>query len=374
MDSIVEFFEEPWARAVTAVAVSILVAFFVHRYVLRGLLMLTARTRTDVDDKVVAFLRFPLVISTVLIGFSVAIAYLQWTGPLRFVSSSILKTIALWVWVGAAFKGTSRIISALAQRPGIAPWLQTRTIPLFDIGAKVIIVATGIYFIFLAWRINVTAWMASAGVIGIAVGFAAKDTLANLFAGVFILADAPYKLGDTIVLDTGTRGLVTDIGIRSTRILTRDQVEVTVPNALIANGIIINESGGPGIKTRIKLPVGVAYGTDVDQVRTILLNCAKNVDHVCTAPAPVVRFMEMGDSALGFHLVVFIDKPPNRDCVIDALNTRVYNALNAAGIEIPFPQRDVHITPLLSTTRCSTEPLSGDHAETQAMPGDGSSA
>ena len=77
------------------------------------------------------------------------------------------------------------------------------------------------------------------------MGFAAKDTLANLFAGVFILADAPYKIGDFIVLDGGERGRVTKIGIRTTRILTRDDVEITIPNATIANSKIINESGGP---------------------------------------------------------------------------------------------------------------------------------
>ena len=90
-----------------------------------------------------------------------------------------------------------------------------------------------------------TAWLASAGVVGIAVGFAAKDTLANLFSGVFILADAPYKIGDYIVLDaTGMRGKVTQIGLRSTRLITRDDVEVTIPNSIMGNSQVINQSGG----------------------------------------------------------------------------------------------------------------------------------
>jgi MscS family membrane protein len=85
-----------------------------------------------------------------------------------------------------------------------------------------------------------TAWLASAGIIGIAVGFAAKDTLANLFSGVFILADSPYKLGDYVVLEDNSRGKVTQIGLRSTRMLTRDDVEVTVPNSIMGNTKIIN--------------------------------------------------------------------------------------------------------------------------------------
>lgn len=99
----------------------------------------------------------------------------------------------------------------------------------------IVVTALAVYFVFLAWQIDVTAWMASAGILGLAVSFAAKDTLANLFSGVFIVADAPYKLGDFIVLDSGERGEVTHIGIRSTRLLTRDDVEVTVPNSIMGN-------------------------------------------------------------------------------------------------------------------------------------------
>jgi MscS family membrane protein len=108
-----------------------------------------------------------------------------------------------------------------------------------------VIVVVAVYIIFSAWNIDMTVWLASAGIIGIAVGFAAKDTLANLFSGVFILADAPYKIGGFVVLDTAKRGEVTHIGIRNTRLLTRDDVEITVPNSIMGNTKIINESGGP---------------------------------------------------------------------------------------------------------------------------------
>ena len=92
--------------------------------------------------------------------------------------------------------------------------------------AKTVVVGGAIYLIFQFWGINVTAWLASAGIIGIAIGFAAKDTLANFFAGIFILADTPYNLGDYINLDTGERGKVVHVGLRTTRLLTRDDVEV----------------------------------------------------------------------------------------------------------------------------------------------------
>ena len=116
--------------------------------------------------------------------------------------------------------------------------------------------------------------MASAGVVGLAVGFAAKDTLSNLIAGVFIMADAQYKINDLIILDSGERGLVTHIGLRSTRLLTRDDIEITVPNAVMGQAKITNETGGPKPQRRLRVPVGVAYGSDIDLVREILLRVA----------------------------------------------------------------------------------------------------
>ena len=157
---------------------------------------------------------------------------------------------------------------------------------LFTNLAAVVIIALAVYFIFHSWNVDMTAWLASAGIAGIAIGFAAKDTLANLFSGVFIMADSPYKLGDYVVLDNNERGKITHIGIRSTRLLTRDDVEVTVPNSIMGNSKIINESGGPHTKYRIRVKVGVAYGSDIDQVEQVLLKVAQNEAQVCEDPEP----------------------------------------------------------------------------------------
>ena len=142
--------------------------------------------------------------------------------------------------------------------------------PLFDLVMTILIVAVAAYGLLQVWNIDPTAWLASAGIVGIAVGFAARDTLANLFAGFFIIADAPYKVGDYIVFDTGERGEVTKVGIRSTRILTRDDVEVIMPNSAMANNKVVNESGGRWERFRIRIKVGVAYGSDVDDVCELL--------------------------------------------------------------------------------------------------------
>ncbi|HXV75770.1 MAG TPA: mechanosensitive ion channel family protein, partial [Candidatus Polarisedimenticolaceae bacterium] len=222
-------------------------------------------------------------------------------------------------------------------------WLDDRTVPLFDNVAKILLFGAAVYVLLLTWNLDVKPWLASAGIVGVALGFAAKDTLANLFGGLFIIIDAPYKIGDFINLDTGERGQVTKIGLRSTRLLTRDDVEITLPNAQIANAKIVNESGGPSQGFRVEIRVGVAYGSDVDQVRRVLLEAAGAVEIAAESPTPRVRFLEMGDSALIFRVLCWVDEPVSRGICIDALNTEVYKRLRQAGIEIPFPQRELHL-------------------------------
>jgi small-conductance mechanosensitive channel len=136
---------------------------------------------------------------------------------------------------------------------------------------------------------------------------------------------------------------VSDIGIRSTRLLTRDDVEVTVPNAVIANAQIVNETGGPYDKMRVRVKVEAAYGSDVDRVREVLLGSVEGVENISPEPSPRVRFRELGSSGLVFELLAWIDEPIYRGRVLDDLNTRVYKAFNAAGIEIPYAKRDVYI-------------------------------
>jgi small-conductance mechanosensitive channel len=262
-----------------------------------------------------------------------------------------LKSIAVIVWSIAGMRIGTVVLQTVSRHAGRVALIQPRTLPLFEMLIKVLVVGGALYFALLAWNINVTGCLASAGIVGIAVGFAAKDTLANLFAGIFILADAPYKLGDFINLDNGERGKVTDIGIRSTRILTRDDIEITVPNALIAASKIINETGGPHEKERVRVTVFVAYGSEVDQVREILLGCPSGVDHICSEPAPRVRFRELGDSGLKFQLLAWIDEPVLRGQVVDRLNTRVYNQLREAGVEIPYAKQDLYIKEMPDQTR-----------------------
>jgi len=190
--------------------------------------------------------------------------------------------------------------------------------------------------------LSVTAVFASAGIMGLAIAMAARETLANFFGGISLLLDKPFTTGNYIILDSGERGEVVDIGLRSTRILTRDEILICIPNSVITNVKIVNESA-PAPRFRVRIKIGVAYGSDIEQVERILMTLANENELAIKDPAPRVRFRAFGDSSLDFELLCWARRPEEKGRLIHSLNIQIYNALNEEGIEIPFPQRDVHL-------------------------------
>ena len=308
-----------------------------------------SNTKTSFDDNLIKILHKPIFYSTFFIGWIIAIKktnnqYEIYQNQLLsdFIISIVLSFMII-VWATAIFRGFVQFIKWYGKSASSSHIFQQRMVPLFDNVGKLIIFLGCAYFLFKSWGWDVTGWLASAGVIGIVVGLAAKDTLANFFSGIFIMADAPYKEKDYIILDSGERGYVTSIGLRSTRIMTRDDIEITIPNSVIANSKIVNESGGPYEKERIRLNVGVAYGSDIDQVRKVLMDIAISNKDVSNDPEPRVRFRQFGESSLMFQLLFWVEKPEMRGRVSDSIHSSIYKNFNQDNIEIPFPQRTLHI-------------------------------
>jgi len=301
------------------------------------------KTRLKLDDQVLDIFHRPVFLSIILFGLVLATERLAFQETITFITLSGLKTVAIFYWAAAAAKFLRLLLNLVSRDQSRFKLIQYRTLPLFNNLLILLVTGISIYIIFLVWNIDLTAWVASAGILGLAISFAAKDTLANLFSGVFIMADAPYKIGDFIVLESGERGAVTNIGIRSTRLLTRDDVEITVPNSIMGNTKITNEAGGRHEKFRIRVKVGVAYGSDVDKVHNVLLDVAASFPDVCKIPEPRVRFRAFGDSSLDHELLCWVKTPVLRGRVLHMLNTAVYKRFIQEDIEIPFPQRDIHL-------------------------------
>ena len=291
---------EQWLP-VTIVVLSPLVAFLIDFLFSIVLKSFVGKTKTTLDDKLIAILHQPIFYSAIFIGWIVAIN----KTPFQYSQyiTSLLLTFIVIIWGKAIFKAFIQFIKWYATKSSTNNIFQQRTLPLFDNLGKLTIFLLCIFLIFKGWGWDVTGWLASAGVIGIVIGLAAKDTLANFFSGIFIMADAPYKENDYINLDSGERGYVTNIGLRSTRLLTRDDIEITIPNSVIANSKIVNESGGPHEKERVRIDIGVAYGSDIDRVRKILMDIAEKNSNVSKSSAPRVRFRAFGESSLNFQLL-----------------------------------------------------------------------
>lgn len=334
---------DPRLQATIVLLASFVIAFMTEVLFRGVLLIFVQNTKTHLDDVIVANVRRPLFLSVLFLGFSWAASLLEPRAWLVFVLNATLVSLSILLWTGALMRISGAVLHHVGGRPESAGVLQPRTLPLFNMLAKILLAGAAVYLIMLTWALDLTGWLASAGIVGIAVGFAAKDSLANLFAGIFIIADAPFKLGDYIMFEDGLRGRVTEIGLRATRILTNDDIEINIPNQLIGNSRVVNESAGPHEKERIRVPVSVAYGSDVDLVRQVLLECPKGQPRICEEPRPFVQFREFGASGLEFHLCVWIQQPRYKDDVFDALNTRIYKAFTAANIEIPYTKHDVYL-------------------------------
>lgn len=330
-------------RQVVIIAAAVILALVVRVFFVRVIQVFARKTATDVDNQIARELRGPVTWTILIVGCM--LAYHEFGAPdkVNYFVMGVLQTIIALIWTVALARVARLLLEVISENMDRLKWIDPKTMPLFDMILKVVVVSGFLYAVCLAWNIPLTSWLASAGVIGIAVGFAAKDTLSNLFSGIFIVADSPYQVGDFVVLDNTTRGEVLEIGMRSTRLLTRDDIEVTVPNAVIANSQIVNQTGGPHEKMRVRVKVEAAYGSDSDQVEQVLLQCVEGVDHLADEPAPRVRFRAFGASGLAFELLAWIEKPVFRGRVLHALNGNVYKAFNAAGIEIPYSKQDVYV-------------------------------
>ena len=334
-------FDAPAHQAALVLITTLFVLVLV--YLLKRILLKTARNTTSSLDEIIVFRLYrPVRVSVLLYGFLKSLEVGRPGTPPPPLAVSLLLSIVVIYWMIAALKITDALLlhSASPLRKGV---LTQRSLPFFSMLTTAGVAAMGIYFLFLAWDLDLTAWLASAGIIGVAVGFGAKDSLSNVFGGVSIMADAPYKLGDHLLLESGERGEVTDIGLRSTRLRTRGDIQIVVPNSIMANTKIVNESGGVRRPHRISLHLGVAYGTDADRLKEMVVAECLMVEDVLSEPAPRVLFVEFGDSALLFEVLVSIAHSGHRAPVLDGLHMAIYKRLAKEGVEIPFPQHDVHM-------------------------------
>lgn len=329
-------------KQVAVVALYGLLAKIADLFIDRVFKKLAARTRITADDYLIDVLHGPLCWTIFWLGVLHALVLQPMEPPWQSVLPALARSVILLLWLIATIRMFNRLAEHNLARILVRGKIGRDLFLLLKNIIRVVVVAAGLLWLLAIWKVDLTPLFASAGIAGIAVALAAKDTLANFFGGISIFVDNTFKVGDYIVLDTKERGEVVEIGIRSTRIKTRDDILITIPNSILANSKIINESA-PIPRFRIRVPVGVAYGSDLEEVEEILLQVAGDNKNIVTEPEPRVRLRGFGDSSVNFELLCWVQDPSRKGLEVHNLLKAVYRAFDTGGVTIPFPQRDLHI-------------------------------
>ncbi len=220
-------------------------------------------------------------------------------------------------------------------------------LPLLNKFMRAGIIAAAVVIALAELNIEIMPFIGAAGVAGIAIGFAAKDTLSNLIAGVLLIVDRPFRVGDRIELwttprNTATWGDVVEIGLRATKIRNPDNLIFVIPNAVIMQRDIVNYTAS-GEDIRLRIPIGIAYDADQAQAKEIIRNVALHTEGVIHDPEPQVILRNFGESSIDLELRVWIDQARQRRAIGDEITERVKAEFDRAGVEIPYAKRDLYI-------------------------------
>lgn len=280
---------------------------------------------------------------------------LRWNAPLPVVSLSLEQIFLLIASLIAVFWISSRtkrlLYNRLLVHSGLDHSLQYA---VAQIVSNVVLVV-GIFIVLENTGVHLGALTVFAGAVGIGVGFGLQNIASNFISGLVILAERPITIGDRVEV-AGVAGQVQEIRARSTVIVTNDNISMIVPNAKVIDSPLTNWTYGDP-RVRFRIPVGVAYGSDVEKVKESLIAAGAENPHTLKDPAPSVFFDGFGESALNFELVVWSSEMSHRPRRFRSdLNFAIERHLREAGIEIPFPQRDLHIrSGVLKTESVYTE-------------------
>ncbi|MBS3159465.1 mechanosensitive ion channel family protein [Candidatus Woesearchaeota archaeon] len=301
------------------------------------------RTKTEIDDILIEKLEKPIILILSLIGLKIIIKSLEFNEKadiyLKHGINSILILIGTYILI--------LIINILLDLWGkrfakkTESRLDDELLPMVHKFVKITLFILAFIVILQEWSINITPMLASLGIAGIAIGFAVKDYLANIVGGIALILDKNFKVGDYIVAE-GETGQIQEIGLRTTRIKTFDNELITIPNGVLSNTKIQNYMQ-PDLKVRVVISFNVAYGASHKKVKDIALSILKEIPESLKEPTPSVSFIEMGDFSLHFKLYFWVKDPDERMKVKDKANCLLYDALNNAKIEIPYPTHVVYI-------------------------------
>lgn len=341
--------ERDWVAGLSAALAVILltlsVGWLLKNVVTGALRRLAARTASDLDDKILDLSERPMFRLIRTVGFYIAVRELPLSEELGTAATGVLLIILVWVTVRVATQIAVALLMAYAQRVGDEVSRQRFArdyVPLLTKVCGTLFVLLGLVAVLHHFHQDVSSVVAALGIGGLAISFAAKETLGNMFAGFTILVDRPFRPGDRIRLASGEVGDVVEVGTRSTRVRLVDQNMLIVPNAELVNTRVVNFNY-PTHATRAQLDVTIAYGSDLERAKAIVLDAVKGQPEVTEPPA--VLFTAFGDSGLLVSAFYVVPDFVSGGAVQDRVRTQVYREFTAAGIKIPYPTRELIVAP-----------------------------
>lgn len=323
------------------VAVGKGVVFLLERVVKK----LTEKTATKLDDMIIGAVEKPIFYLISLWGVFTAVHRLR-----EEIGDEILAVAddALFILVTLfVVKLSYDVVNALVTWYGIISEDRGRgeiaqsIVPLLKKLVKIFVIVSGLIVVLDHFDYNISSLVAALGVSSLAIGLAAKDTLSHMISGFVIMADRPFRVGDRIEVD-GRVGEITEIGLRSTKLLTFENNVVIIPNSQLVDNVVLNYAYPENTLTHF-YKVGVEYGSDIDRVREVLLDIAKGMPEILDDPEPAVYFTAHGDSSLDFNLVYRMEQYRDRWRVLDKVNTTVNKRFSEEGISVAFPTRTLHV-------------------------------
>jgi len=344
MDMINKSFDFLWGnlylRFFLILVLTVLAAWIARIITKKFLKPLTKKTKTKIDDLIIKNLSIMIFYIIMAIGLKVSLSYVSLES---YYYNGIVETFLITVITILILK----IVNDLATHwkmdwaAKTASTADDRLIPLIEKIIKVILIALAVIFIFDSWEIDISPLLATAGIAGIAVSLAVKDSLANILGGLQLVLDKTFKVGDKVKLESGELGVILDIGLRSTKLRTYDNEVIYIPNGYLANAKVRNYTV-PDLKIRVNVKFGVAYGSDTDLVREVVLNTLKKMNNVLDDPEPAVHFLSMSDFSLDFIAKAWVLNYQDAYSMKLEMTDGIYKALNKQGISIPFPTHTVY--------------------------------
>ncbi len=334
------FLSNSWLAALLILVATGILAWLLLLMFSKVFEKLAAKTKTDVDDVLFEKTRSPLFWLILVQGLRLSVIHLGLEG----ISTQIVGSLSAIAFVYLMLRvvdvflyGWGSVVSKRAKSN-----LDDVLLPLIHKFSVVIFWIIGILWVMSIWEIDITPYLAGAGIAGIVLGMALQDSLKNILGGVSLLIDGAIKIGDKIRLDSGEVGEVLDISLRSTKVRTYDNEVITVPNGYLANSNVHNYTK-PNAKVRVYVPFGVEYGVKVEKVQKVVLGALSTMDGLLEDPAPAAVFLNMGDSALDFKAFFWVGSWKDSHAKKVEATKLIYDALNKAKIGIPYPTRTVHL-------------------------------